>query len=80
VPLDDLIEEFARRSGNLDDLDEALERLREKDPDLVQLIELRFFAGQSIANCARALGVVERTVERRWDMARRKLRHELGDD
>ncbi len=51
-------------------LDEALKRLAELSPRLVQVVECRFFSGYSDAETAEALGVNERTVRRDWVKAR----------
>ncbi|MBK8100777.1 MAG: sigma-70 family RNA polymerase sigma factor [Planctomycetes bacterium] len=77
VSFDILLEQFEERSGDLLALDAALERLRLAHPDLEQLIELRFFAGQTESECAQALGVVGRTIQRRWKIAQAYLKHEL---
>ena len=58
-------------------LDEALERLTLMDPAKVRLVELRYFAGLSVAETAEALGVSASTVDREWSVARRWLRREL---
>jgi len=78
VPLDDTLEAFERGGLHLLDLDEALGRLEALDPELVRLVELRFFAGASNEEVARTLGVSTRTVERGWSTARSWLRAELG--
>jgi RNA polymerase sigma factor (TIGR02999 family) len=51
-------------------LDAALARLGALDPRLVQVVELRFFAGLSESEIAALLGVTPRTVERDWLKAR----------
>ena len=51
-------------------LHEALERLGAVDERMVQVVELRFFAGLSNAEIAEALGISEPTVKRRWATAR----------
>lgn len=57
---------------------EALERLAAHDPVGARLVELRFFAGLSSAEAARALGLAERTAKRTWAYARAWLRKELA--
>lgn len=68
------------RSGELDfvELHEALARLQKIDPDLHDLVELRFFSGLAHAEVAELLGVSLSTIERRWRLARAWLRGELG--
>lgn len=70
VELDGLVGEFERRSGGILELDAALERLQQHDPELVKLVELRFFGGHEVAEAARLLGISERTAYRRWNVAR----------
>jgi RNA polymerase sigma factor (TIGR02999 family) len=52
---------------------EALEVLKDVDPKLVQLVEMRYFAGMTESEVAAALGVTERTVRRYWERARLML-------
>jgi RNA polymerase sigma factor (TIGR02999 family) len=59
-------------------LDEALARLAALDPRKARLVELRYFAGVSIPECAAALGVSQAPVGREWAVARVWLRRELG--
>jgi RNA polymerase sigma factor (TIGR02999 family) len=49
---------------------EALEELAQHDPRLVQVVEMRYFAGMSEAEIADALGIHLRTVRRDWQKAR----------
>lgn len=77
VPLDDTLELFERGGVDLLALDEALGRLEALDPQLVRLVELRFFGGASNDEVAETLGVSTRTVERGWSTARSWLRAEL---
>jgi RNA polymerase sigma factor (TIGR02999 family) len=58
-------------------LDEALARLAIMDPRKARLVELRYFAGLSIAETAAALGISLATVGREWAVARMWLRREL---
>ncbi len=49
---------------------DALEVLAEVDERLVQVVEMRYFAGMTHAEVAEVLGVTERTVRRDWEKAR----------
>jgi RNA polymerase sigma-70 factor (ECF subfamily) len=66
IPLDDLIA-----------VDDALSRLGSQNERLARVVELRFFAGLSEEETARALGVTTRTVQRDWAKARAWLHAEL---
>ncbi|MEZ6016347.1 MAG: ECF-type sigma factor [Planctomycetota bacterium] len=58
-------------------LDAALDRLARQDERAARIVELRFFAGLTVEDTARALGVSERTVAREWNVARVWLAREL---
>lgn len=58
-------------------LDDALERLGQRNPRLPRVVELRFFAGLSEEETAEVLGVTSRTVQRDWATARAWLYKEL---
>lgn len=49
---------------------EALKQIGELDQRLVQLVEMRYFAGMTDVEIAEALGVTDRTVRRDWQKAR----------
>ena len=51
-------------------INEALEALQDVDHRLVQVVEMRFFAGMTEAEVADALGVADRTVRRDWEKAK----------
>ena len=54
-------------------LDEAFEQLERQHPDRAEVVRLRFFAGLSVEDTAKALGISEPTVKRRWRTARALL-------
>jgi RNA polymerase sigma factor (TIGR02999 family) len=56
---------------------EALEELSKHDPRMVQVVELRYFAGMTESEIADALGVTDRTVRRDWEKARMLLAESL---
>jgi len=80
LPFDDANEPSIEPSFDLVALDLAMDRLGTKDPRLVKVVELRFFAGLSVEEAAAALSVSERTVKRDWHLARAWLKRELAPD
>jgi RNA polymerase sigma factor (TIGR02999 family) len=56
---------------------EALDDLAIYDGRLVQVVEMRYFAGMTEAEVAEALGVTERTIRRDWEKARLLLARAL---
>jgi RNA polymerase sigma factor (TIGR02999 family) len=79
----ELADEVAIELGDIDaflDLDAALTKLAGDDPEMAKLVELRYFAGLSVEETAKALGVSPRTVKRNWAYARAWLGRELNED
>ena len=66
------------RLGILLELDLALERLKALDPELAQVVELRYFGGLTVEEAASALKVSPITVIRHWNFAKAWLLRELG--
>jgi RNA polymerase sigma factor (TIGR02999 family) len=71
-PADSLIE--------IGDLDRALAALEAFSPEHAQVVELRFMLGLTIEEAARASGIPERTIKRRWQAARAWLLDHLNDN
>jgi len=81
--------DWTRRAANIEDLlasgdggdvlelDDALEKLREHEPRAAEVVMLRFFGGMSIDQVADVQGVAPRTVDRVWRYARGWLSREL---
>jgi RNA polymerase sigma factor (TIGR02999 family) len=61
----------------LEALDEALEKLATVDPVKARLVELRYFAGLTGEQAARALDISPATADRHWAYARAWLRNEV---
>lgn len=59
-------------------LDVALDGLAQVEERLCRVVELRFFAGLTIAECAVALDVSPATIERDWAMAKAWLYERLS--
>ena len=51
-------------------LDEALEKFALHDPAKAQLVELHYFAGLPLEECAKLRGIAYRTAKRHWAYAR----------
>ena len=83
VDLNELEVAVAADDDTLLAVDEALEKLAKEDSDSWQFIKLRFFAGLTNDEAARALGIPERTARRHWSFARawlyRELRRQTGE-
>jgi RNA polymerase sigma factor (TIGR02999 family) len=54
-------------------VNEALSALATEDPEKAELVKLRYFAGLSIEDSARVLGISPATAKRRWAYARAYL-------
>lgn len=61
-------------------LDEALNRLAEKDPRAAELVKLCYFVDLTQEQAAKELGVSISTVERTWAYARAWLYREIRDN
>jgi RNA polymerase sigma factor (TIGR02999 family) len=51
-------------------VDEALEQLKQEDPEKARVVMLKFFAGLTNEQAAEVLNVNERTVRRQWEFAK----------
>jgi RNA polymerase sigma factor (TIGR02999 family) len=59
-------------------ISETLDELAEIEPELAEIIELKFFCGFSFAEIAAMRGVSERTVQRGWEKGRLYLHHAIA--
>jgi RNA polymerase sigma factor (TIGR02999 family) len=59
-------------------LDEALERLTQRDPKAAQLVKLHCFAGLTVEQAARALDLSRTNAYRLWTFSRAWLYSQLG--
>ena len=79
VTLDTALGEvLGARDDEILDVHEALESLAKVDPRLVQVVEMRYFAGLTEEEIGRSLKVSARTVRRDWERARLLLAEMLG--
>lgn len=60
-------------------IDDALGALALEHPRLVQVVECRFFAGLSVPDTGRALGMSPATVKRDWSVAQAWLHQRLSE-
>jgi RNA polymerase sigma factor (TIGR02999 family) len=78
LPIEDaLMITVSDTSFDLLALDEALNRLAEKEENLARIVELRFFSGLDVPETAKVLNVSESTVKRDWAMTKAWLYREL---
>lgn len=77
VHLEDFGDVGAKRPEHLLDLDDALRRLAESHPRPAEVIEMRFFGGMTVEECAVALGVSAVTVRRQLRFGQAWLQREL---
>ena len=61
-------------------LGRALDELAAVEPEIAQVVDLKFFCGFTFTEIASLRGVSERTVQRHWDKARIYLRGALRED
>jgi RNA polymerase sigma factor (TIGR02999 family) len=66
------------RSQELLLLDGALQELERHDAQAAQLVKLRFFAGLTHQQAAKALGISRRAADRVWTLARAWLYQQIG--
>lgn len=80
-PLDVVIDNFeSNQSATFLELDEALTSLGKDSQRQLQVVELRFFSGLTIAETAEVLGYSSKTIEAEWRLARAKLYRALHGD
>ena len=79
VTITHLADSLPAEEIDADRLDGLLQRLEAVSPDHAQLVEMRFFAGMSVAEIAHVRGISERTVKRQWQAARAWLLESLDD-
>ena len=77
VALTDTIVMSQERPAELLALDAGLTRLASLDPQQGQVVELRVFAGLSVEETSRALGISPATVKRDWAVAKAWLSREI---
>ncbi len=74
VPLEAADVGYTPAEEELLDIDEALTRLAAEDAQAARLIELRYFAGLSVADAAEVVGLSRSAAYEHWAYARVRLR------
>ena len=59
-------------------ISDTLDELAEVEPELAEIIDLKFFCGFSFAEIAAMRGVSERTIQRNWEKGRLYLHHAMS--
>lgn len=77
VELEDLQAEEPLATLDLLALDDALAKLAAEDEAKAELVKLRFFAGLTLDQVAKTLGISPATADRHWAFARAFLYHEI---
>jgi RNA polymerase sigma factor (TIGR02999 family) len=77
LELEDLPVACPERPADLLALDEALTRLAAVEPQAAELVHLRYFAGQTMGDAAKLLGLSLRSTHRLWAYAKAWLLQEL---
>jgi DNA-directed RNA polymerase specialized sigma24 family protein len=78
MPLvEDLFSNFTD-DGHLTSISDALDQLAKIEPELAEVVELKFFCGFSFAEIGAMQRLSERTVQRKWEKARIFLYSSMG--
>ena len=67
-------------ADELSAIGDALDQLAKVEPDLAELVELKFFCGFSFSEIGTLYKVSERTLQRRWEKARIYLHRSIRAD
>lgn len=70
IDLGELPDDGPARAEQIALVDQLLGRLELLDPEMVRVVECRFFAAYTLEETAEALGISRRTVQRKWQRAR----------
>jgi RNA polymerase sigma factor (TIGR02999 family) len=77
VSLQTTIADRLADATELQGISDALDDLARIEPELAEVVDLKFFCGFSFAEIAAMRGVSERTVQRHWEKARLYLYHAI---
>ena len=74
------VAENPANASELSSISDSLDQLAKVEPELAEIVDLKFFCGMSFAEIAALHKLSERTVQRKWDKARIYLRRSLRSD
>ena len=80
VDLPDLDTRSGLTDERLLEIDEALGRFAVEEPEMANLVKLRFFAGMQLDEAVEVMGISRATAVRHWTYARAWLFDALSDD
>jgi RNA polymerase sigma factor (TIGR02999 family) len=72
--------EYVADHRDLARISEALDDLAKAEPQLVEIVDLKFFCGFSFAEIGAMRGLSERTIQRSWEKARIYLHRSIRAD
>lgn len=73
----DLVQTARPVGDRLDFVESALEKLSVRDARLAEIVQLRFYAGFSVAEIGQLMGMSTAQVKRNWSFAKAWLRREM---
>jgi len=76
--IDQALDLSGRSAEQALELDSALTKLAEREPELARVVEWHFFAGLTFVEIGAELGRHERTVFHDWELARALLHESMG--
>ena len=77
---DDLAQTLGDSPDDLLDFNSALDELAQQDPQAAEMVKLRLFAGLSVAEASRVLGMPGSTAHDNWEFARAWFTCRLSSD
>ena len=72
--------ENAANAKELSSISDALDQLAKVEPELAEMVDLKFFCGFTFAEIAALRNLSERTVQRKWEKARIYLHRTISAD
>ncbi|MGE0144468.1 MAG: sigma-70 family RNA polymerase sigma factor [Planctomycetota bacterium] len=80
IELDQIVSRIECDIGTTVDLQTILVTLADFAPHVLTFVDLHFFGGLDMEECAKQIGVSRRTLERHWERSRAWLRGKFGGE